>query len=276
MKKCPYCGTEYPDEATVCVIDTETLLEHPPKPKVEDEPPPAAEPAREEPHLAYPEYQWRAKDAWKCLLALFCLGFIVLGLTGGLSVILGPFYQSGPGFIFLSLLTYPVDLSAVAYFARTKTLATFWKGLGLDQKPTNAVWFGIVMVLLIRFASHFMIVHHWGHGVHLNYLHEFRNSLGWQRYLFMVPAVILAPLFEEPIYRGFLYRAFRGSYGIAVSMLLNIAWVCNTHWTQYIQSWIAALALSAFTVVQCYLREKSRSLWDCVVCHFVFNASNLF
>jgi hypothetical protein len=31
MKKCPYCGKEYPDEATNCAIDNELLLDKPPQ-----------------------------------------------------------------------------------------------------------------------------------------------------------------------------------------------------------------------------------------------------
>jgi hypothetical protein len=34
--------------------------------------------------------------------------------------------------------------------------------------------------------------------------------------------------------------------------------------------------LSLLTLVQCYLREKSQSIWDCILCHFAFNASSLF
>ena len=90
-----------------------------------------------------------------------------------------------------------------------------------------------------------------------------------------MPLVLLAPLFEESIYRGFLYKAFRGSYSIPVSSVLIIAWTCYTHWNQYSHSLAAAFDLSLLTLVQCYLREKSGSLWDCILCHMAFNGSLL-
>src|SRR5262249_14405283 len=53
MKKCPYCGKEYPDDATLCEIDSTELVEQKPiqeipKAKVEEKnlnsPPPASSP----------------------------------------------------------------------------------------------------------------------------------------------------------------------------------------------------------------------------------------
>lgn len=273
MKKCPYCGAEYPDEATVCAIDTQALLEHPPKAKVE--PAPAAKQRKEEPVLLYPDYQWRARDAWKCIGIMLCLGVVLFAVNHGVYLLSRPFYRSGFGDVSRSLLHYGVELLTVAYFARTQTLAAFWKGFGLGQKPTNHVWFGIVMVLIIRTSGHYMIVHHWGSGVHNYEIAEFRKTMGWERFLFLVPIVVFAPLFEEPVYRGFLYKAFRGSFGIIVSMFFIMVWVCNTHWSQYSQSWIAGVDITAFNIVLCYLRERSPSLWDCIICHFVFNASSM-
>jgi membrane protease YdiL (CAAX protease family) len=94
--------------------------------------------------------------------------------------------------------------------------------------------------------------------------------------LFQFSPLILAPLFEEAVNRGFLYKAFRQSCSMPVSMIVMVAWTCWTHWGYYYESWIAALELSVWTVLQCYLREKSNSLWDCVLTHFVSNAIILF
>jgi len=96
----------------------------------------------------------------------------------------------------------------------------------------------------------------------------FRHTLGPERYLFLVPA-LLAPFCEELYMRGFLYRAFRGSYSIQLSTLLIVGVVAWTHSNQF-HSWVAALDLSALTVLQCYLRERG-NLRDCMASHLVFN-----
>ncbi|HUE37486.1 MAG TPA: CPBP family intramembrane glutamic endopeptidase, partial [Candidatus Acidoferrum sp.] len=102
---------------------------------------------------------------------------------------------------------------------------------------------------------------------------EFEKSSGINGILFIAPLLIFAPFFEECLYRGFLYKAFRGSYSMGTSVTLIIAWTCSTHWGYYYHSLPNALALSVFAVFLCYLREKSRSLWDCIIFHFIFNAS---
>ncbi len=76
--------------------------------------------------------------------------------------------------------------------------------------------------------------------------------------------------------RGFFYRAFRGSYSVAVSTLLILGITAVTHWSQFYHSWIAAVDLSALTVLQCFLRERTGNLWDCILCHLVFNVTGAF
>lgn len=281
MKKCPYCGKEYPDDATVCIIDTETLID-PSKPSAEEESPIKEEkplqtkPTKDKPYLVWPEYQWRARDAWKCLGVIFCLGFIFSVVRHFEYLIFPAFSRSGFGYAWHSLEYLGIGLLVAAYFARTETLATFWKGFGLNRRPTHHAWFGIVMALVIRFIGYFALVHRWGTGVHDYDITAFRNTPGFERFFFLMPPVIFAPLLEESVNRGFLYKAFRGSYSVPTSMILIVGWTCFTHWSQYSRSWIADVDLSALTIVQCYLREKSRSLWDCILCHFTFNASLLF
>ena len=274
MKRCTYCGKEYPDEATLCALDREPLVAigaHPPMAKEQME---TAD--QNVPYLAFPDYQWSARDAWKCVGIIVCLEVVLetsfLALD---SHFLGFhwWYKSGFGYFFIEALYYAIYLLVAAYFARTETLATFWKGFGLDRKPSKYVWSGIAAALVIRCFGHFMLVHGWGNGVTNHDIIGFRHTIGPERYLFLVPGILLAPLFEESINRGFLYKAFRGSYPVGISMVLLVAWTAGTHGPYYSQSWLAAFDLSLLTLVQCYLREKSDSLWDCILCHFAFNAS---
>ncbi len=70
--------------------------------------------------------------------------------------------------------------------------------------------------------------------------------------------------------RGFLYRAFRGSYGIQMSTVLMVVVMSLTHSNQFYHSWVAALDLSALTILQCFLRERG-NLRDCIASHLAFN-----
>jgi membrane protease YdiL (CAAX protease family) len=275
MKSCPWCGKEYPDDSTICFIDGKSLLDNEPqlcseKPKLE---PPPDEHA---PYLAFPDYQWSARDAWKCLGMVLVFEIVLPFVNRALKVQFPDYFGGGIGYFLRNILHYSICLLVAAYFARTESLTSFWKGFGLDRKPSNYVWFAVVMALIIRFFGHFMLIHGWGKGVFHHDLNSFRSTLGIERYFFLAPSLILAPLFEESIYRGFVYKAFRGSYSIVVGMALIVAWTAITHWAQYSKSLLAAFDLSVLTIVQCYLRDKSDSLWDCIFCHFAFNASLLF
>src|SRR5205823_89137 len=132
--------------------------------------------------------------------------------------------SSGPGYFCQDLLHYAVYLLTAAYFARTEKLASFLCGFGLDLKPSGRVWFGMAMALMLRGFGHFIIINGWSRGVSHYDLSAFKSTVGVERYFFLAPPLLLAPLFEETIYRGFIYRAFRNSYPLWASMALIVAW----------------------------------------------------
>ncbi len=67
MKKCSYCGAEYPDDVTACVTD-QTPLEQPHFKTTATISPATGEKSEAiTANLTFPDYQWSAKDAWRCL-----------------------------------------------------------------------------------------------------------------------------------------------------------------------------------------------------------------
>lgn len=286
MKQCPYCGRDYPDEAERCLTDGSVLLDIRPVSVVEqklDAPltPGAEQVMAVEPNKAMDavEFKWSALEGWKCLGMLLVFSAVlgmVIGIINGFAPQTRGWNRSSSGYAGASLLHYVLFALVAMYFARTETKSSFLRGFGLDRKPTERAWFGIAAALAIRAFGHLMISHHWSRGVTANDLAAFRRTITADRYLFLTPLVCFAPLFEELVYRGFLYRAFRNTYPIWASMGLIVAWTVNSHWSQYSVSWAAAIAITLLTIVQCYLREKSDSLWDSILCHFVFNVSLLF
>jgi membrane protease YdiL (CAAX protease family) len=230
--------------------------------------------------LAYPDYQWSARDAWKCVGMLLLIGFVTTAGVLSLDKTVAHFRAwrlSGWGYCLRSLLLhYGLYLLIAAYFARTENFHSFFRGFGLDRKPSASAWFGIAMALVIRIFGHLVLVNRWSRGVSNYDISAFRSTVGMARYLYLLPLLAFAPFFEETIYRGFLYKAFRNSYPLWASVALLVAWAAFTHWSYYSVSWVAAVDLSALTIVQCYLREKSDIIWDCILCHMAFNASLLF
>lgn len=275
MKKCPYCGKKYSDEMEFCLVDSEPLRELAGNPS----PPLAADTDKQEvekSYVAFPNYKWFARDAWKCLGMLLVFELVIGLFLAGLDSTLPVFHRwhrTGYGYLSARILYVAIDLLAVAYFARTDSPAIFARSVGMNRKPTDFVWFGIAFALALRILTHFLYANGWAKGYATPSLLGASHAVGMERY-FYLSSPLLAAFYEEPIMRGFLYKAFRGSYTISTSVLLILAITACNHWSQYSHSAVAAISLSSLTIVLCALREKSKSLWDCIICHLVFNASN--
>jgi hypothetical protein len=231
-----------------------------------------------EDYSVYPEYRWSARDGWKFVGMVLVLNLLWYVVTGALYRTSPHFahWRWGPmGVVTMRTIYIAFHLLLAAYFARTESFALFWKAVGLDRKPSSYVWFGVTAALGIRLIGHALYVAGLARG-YSNYEWElFRGTHGSERYLYLLP-LLMAGFWEEPVNRGFAYKAFRGSYSMMVSTLIIIGYTAYTHWGQYYHFGWAVIGLSGLTVVQCYLREKSDSLWDCILCHLVFNASGLF
>ncbi len=65
----------------------------------------------------------------------------------------------------------------------------------------------------------------------------------------------LSPFLEEPIFRGFLYVAFRRSYGITTSIALSVVLHHLLH-LEVFTTWYMLIMRTGLTVMLCYLRRK--------------------
>lgn len=276
MKSCPYCGKEYSDDATICVLDHETLRNNPsqlPDSRVKSG---DALSVKKTLCLTYPDYKWSSADAWKYLGLIVVFEFVIGTIISALKINFPDFRRwcfGGFSYFFIDVSYFAIYVFTAAYFARTVTLASFSMGMGLNRKISKYALLGLAAAIALNFFGALMITHKWGTGVHNHDVMAFKHTSGVEKYFFLIPTLLLAPIFEELTNRGFLYKAFRGSYPLGFSMTLIMMWTAATHWSQYSHSLLAAFILSLLTLVQCYIREKSGSLWDCIVCHFAFNAS---
>jgi membrane protease YdiL (CAAX protease family) len=94
----------------------------------------------------------------------------------------------------------------------------------------------------------------------------YTSPSGYELALIFVALVMLAPFVEEVLFRGFLFRAFRETFGfwigaIGVSLLFAVA-----HGQANVG--IDVFVLSMFL---CYLREKTDSLWTSIALHALKN-----
>lgn len=73
--------------------------------------------------------------------------------------------------------------------------------------------------------------------------------------------------------RGFLYRAFRESYGIAFTVAIIVMTATVTHWRVMRASPWLFLLLAVLQSILCLILEKTNKLWNCIACHVTYNAT---
>jgi membrane protease YdiL (CAAX protease family) len=93
--------------------------------------------------------------------------------------------------------------------------------------------------------------------------------------LTFVSLVVLPPIVEEFVFRGFLYTGLRNRMQPVVAALVTSVLFASAH-LQFGSGkpllWVAALDTFTLSLVLCYLRQKNRSLWPGIILHALKNA----
>jgi membrane protease YdiL (CAAX protease family) len=92
---------------------------------------------------------------------------------------------------------------------------------------------------------------------------------------FALKTILLVPFYEEVVTRGFLYRAFRGTYGVPSSVFVVVLFSGYFHWSSVSRSLFTFFSLALLWVLLCIVRETTTSLWNCILCHSVYNCAGL-
>ncbi len=162
-----------------------------------------------------------------------------------------------------SLVTYGWQI-AVAWGFSLRLSGNHLADWGFRRAPLAALWMVPLSLACVYAVAvvHDLLVHPPPQDI----LGEFPHSTVGIA-LFVLVAVVMAPLFEEIFFRGFLYRGFTTSWG----------W----RWGAVASSTVFALAhaqLSVFVPIfglgfaLAWLYQRTSSLWPCIALHMVFNA----
>jgi membrane protease YdiL (CAAX protease family) len=90
------------------------------------------------------------------------------------------------------------------------------------------------------------------------------NQMGY--FLAFTTLVIVAPIAEETLFRGYLYGKLRGSVPIWVAMIATSIVFGAVH-----GQWNVALDTFALSMVMCCLREITGSIWAGILLHMIKN-----
>ena len=153
--------------------------------------------------------------------------------------------------------------------------APFWRSLGWKKISLESHWpkspwlyfgAGVVLSLLITLATATMQP---PKDAPIEELLSNKNAA----LLFMAMAVLVAPLVEETVFRGYLYPLFAKSFGVAASIVLTGTLFGVLHGAQLGWSWGLVLALIAVGVTFTFVRARTDSVFASFLLHLGYNST---
>lgn len=167
------------------------------------------------------------------------------------------------GFLLLFLRIHQTSIKVLGFIK--PRLADI--GKGLLAYPLYFVVFLILAVVLPKFIP--------GLDVDQEQQLGFDNVVGaWPLVLTFISLVVLPPIVEEILFRGFLFSSFRARVGFWFSTIVTSIIFAIAHLPGGGSGgplYIAAVDTFILSVVLCYLRERTGSLWAGITLHAVKN-----
>lgn len=219
--------------------------------------------------------KWNALDA---VISLIFLTVVLVGIYFGsaklFEVLDGEqfFNSSNIGNVSFTVL-YGIQivlmLGVVWFFAMFRRKASF-RDLGLRYYSiARTIWYSFLSLLAIFFVSFlyvFLMNSLFGIEAPASKIEILvRNRSISSNILFVVVAVI-APFSEEVFFRGFLYSAFKKSWGVNTAIFLSSFLFAMIHMELY-----SFIPLMIIGWLLAYLFEKTKSLIPAIFLHGVYN-----
>jgi len=171
-----------------------------------------------------------------------------------------------------------LDLGVLAYLAaqmRIRFRSPFWRTIGWRRLETGTASRGLVYFGLLAGGFLFSIVIQvtsaaFGPKSSLpieNFFQDRRSAL-----LLMLMAVLLAPVVEESIFRGYLYPVFARTFGVPAGIVVTGTLFGLLHSFQLWGGWAQIALLVVVGIVFTYARARTRTVVTSYLLHFSYNS----
>ena len=90
--------------------------------------------------------------------------------------------------------------------------------------------------------------------------------------LFMAMAVLVAPLVEETVFRGYLYPLFAKYFGVAASVLVTGVLFGLMNGAQLGWTWSLVAVLTAVGIIFTFVRARTGSVFASFLLHLGYNS----
>lgn len=102
-----------------------------------------------------------------------------------------------------------------------------------------------------------------------------KNGGFYAQALLITGTVILAPLFEEYLFRGLIYDSMRARFGVYLAIFLSAVVFMAFHLIEYYNYWVGLSAIFVLGIFLAVIRERSGSILNPIICHASYNLSIL-
>lgn len=99
----------------------------------------------------------------------------------------------------------------------------------------------------------------------------FLQPTGFEAMLAFIALIIVVPIAEELLFRGFIFKGIRSSFSFPVTAIVVSILFAAAHGQLNV-----GLDVFSLSLVLCYLREKTGSLWPGILVHGLKNAVAFF
>jgi len=207
--------------------------------------------------------RWQASDACVCLVCLVFSNIVIASIVVLLNY---PWLHSPSGLLATYICSVLVFLAITIHFSKVKNLQSFRIYFGFVPPKLytviGAMLSGAAIAALVVYSVNIRIL-----APHNKFAESFGNAnIGYFNFL-----MLLAPFWEEVIIRGYIYKALRQDYSIAVSICCILVITVFSHFSPIFSAPLAAIPLLSLNIIILLFREKTNSIWNCIACHCAYN-----
>lgn len=173
--------------------------------------------------------------------------------------------------IAVKMLHYCVWLSAAYLLSPNKPVYLFLHSVDLYKRfHLHACYYSLLAVLFVLGEFYITSL---GAGFEDLSVKKYlqRGEISWM--LYVISTTAIGPFVEEVVIRGFIYRQLRKTCSLSLSIGIVLSVTLYFHWQLVASSSIAGVFLIFGGIILCIIREKTTSLWNCILFHSVHNAS---
>ncbi len=191
------------------------------------------------------------------LMALFIKVLLVIG-TGFIAVFIFNVESNSVIIQYLDMATSCL----VIFYLRSKYSISFFENINATL-IVNYSLAGIVCSLLIYYSPIYLLK--------INIISEnFKyalNLIGYNKLLFIFVLILLGPIIEEILFRGYIFTIVRGNYSFAVATFVSTVLFLVSHGLSIEHLYYVGLQ----SLVLCFVYENSKTIISCIIVHSCAN-----